>query len=168
MTTLLARRLSFASLALLAVLPLALASCDKGGGGGGTTPEPTGDTGGGGGGETETPPSDAPKSWEEMDRQGRMEFMGTVVLPAMKEKFQAHDAGRFAEFKCDTCHGKNKQEVDFKMPNDITPLPAEGTIEAAKAMDEKMTAFLVEAVVPEMKKMSGEDDFGCFDCHLKE
>ncbi len=154
-------------LCLLLAAPLGLAACEKSEGGS-TTPEPS--TESGGGGETETPPPvEEAKTWSDMDRQARMEYMGTVVYPRMKTEFQGHDAERFGEFTCASCHGEDKEDVDFKMPNDLTPLPTEGTMEAATEMDAEIAKFMAESVVPAMQEMLGEgEEAGCFSCHLSE
>ena len=102
-----------------------------------------------------------------MDRAKRMEHMGLVVFPAMKDAFQSHDADAYAEFKCQTCHGDDMEADDYAMPTAITPLPVVGTIEAANDMDEKMTALMVEVVQPKMTEMLNEE-VTCFACHLKD
>lgn len=115
-----------------------------------------------------------PKVWADMNFDERKMYMGTVVWPQMKEKFQAHDAEAFADFKCQTCHGDDMKEVKFEMPNALTPLPADDPMKAAMDMDEEVAKFMAEVVVPTMAEQlgaepgPGEGQVGCFTCHLKE
>jgi cytochrome c553 len=136
------------------------------------------------GGEAESPPAPvaveepgAPTiPWSAKNPQQRKEFMGLYVLPKMKKLFQAFDSEQFAEFKCSTCHGADFEEVRFKMPNGLHPLPADKPIQAATEEDPKTTDFMMKQVVPTMaalleEKPAGPDNpmgFGCFGCHEKE
>jgi len=113
------------------------------------------------------------QSWHDMDRDARMTYMGTVVLPGMKAAFKQQG---FDTFKCANCHGADFKEVDFKMPNDLTPLNPDNPIQSGMDLDEEMTKFMVSVVLPEMAKMLGEEtdittgkgEFGCLSCHLSE
>lgn len=121
--------------------------------------------GDGGGGETAV-------KWAEMDRQARMEHMGTVVMPKMKEAFKT----RGEDIKCANCHGANYKEVDFEMPNDLTPLNPDNPIQSGMDIDEETTKFMVAVVMPQMAEMlsmqtdatTGKGEFGCLSCHLSE
>jgi hypothetical protein len=110
-------------------------------------------------------------AWADMDRDQRMEFMGLTVLPGMKKLFQDYDAKGFAEFKCQTCHGKDMKEVDYKMPNGLFALTKPDPIPDATDYDAEMTKFMQETVKPEMANMLGmktDTEFGCFNCHDTE
>lgn len=144
--------------------------------GGDTAPTPetgadsAGDGGGDGGGSTEPGAPGVP--WANKDHKQRMEYMGIVVLPAMKKVFQGYDATGFAQFKCDTCHGKDGKAKQYKMPSDsIYPLEKGDPIKAAMEYDEKMTKFMMEQVTPKMaelledKSITVEKGAGCFTCH---
>jgi hypothetical protein len=163
-------------------LLLAAAGCEKS-----TTPTtpPPGDTAGAVGaddGAADAGAADGGQdvedmAWHDMDFDQRKEFMGTVVYPKMKTAFQGYDAGTYAKFTCDTCHGEDAKEKKFAMPSDsIYPLPKEGYIEAAKGYDEKVTQFMIDVVVPQMAEMVGEEPdttgsgtgFGCLECHPTE
>lgn len=121
----------------------------------------------------ETPEAEAPspeaeaaeKKWADMDFDERKKFMSKTYYPAMKEKFQAYDAKQFANFTCDTCHGENAKEVNFKMPNGNTPLDAADPVANGKDMDEEMTKFMLEEVIPAGIEMLGEEDSKCLTCH---
>lgn len=112
-------------------------------------------------------------TWASMDRNARLSYMGSVVMPSMKETFKQHG---FDTFKCANCHGNDYKEVDFKMPNDLTPLNPDNPIQSGMDMDEEMTKFMVSTVMPEMAKMlgkqtdvtTGKGEFGCLSCHLSE
>jgi hypothetical protein len=111
--------------------------------------------------------------WKDMDREARLTYMGTTVMPTMKEHFKQRG---FDTFKCANCHGNDYKEVDFKMPNDLTPLNPENPIQSGMDLDEDMTKFMVSTVLPEMAKMLGKEtdvttgkgEFGCLSCHLPE
>jgi hypothetical protein len=112
-------------------------------------------------------------SWHDMDRNARMTYMGTTVMPVMKEAFMQRG---FDTFKCANCHGADSKEVDFKMPNDLTPLNPDNPIQSGMDLDEEMTKFMVSVVTPKMAEMLGETtdpttgkgEFGCLSCHLSE
>ena len=112
-----------------------------------------------------------------MDKQARGKFMREVVVPNMKEKFQAFDKKKFEKFNCGTCHGAGAADGSFKMPNpQIAALPAtkEGFEDLAKKKGEWMK-FMGTVVKPEMAKLLGEKEmdpanmaaggFGCMACH---
>ncbi len=115
-----------------------------------------------------------PETWAELDHEERVTYMSEVVTPAMRDIFQAHDPDRYAGFSCQTCHGENASEVDYAMPNGLTPLPMEGTLEAAEAIDAAETAFMLDEVFPKMvelldyekyNEVSAPDGFRCVGCH---
>jgi hypothetical protein len=116
--------------------------------------------------KTETP-------WKDMSREQRMDWMAVAVFPKMRRLFREQDSEKYEDFACQTCHGNEMERVDFKMPNDLFALEAEGTIERAREYDEKSTDFMLGAVVPEMAKLLDMEaytletptGFGCMGCH---
>lgn len=138
--------------------------------GGGEGPGDAADGGEEAGGEDAGGAEEA-KTWEEMDRDARLTYMGTEVLPKMKAVFK--DQG-FETFKCANCHGEDYKDVDFAMPNDLTPLDPENPIQSGMDLDEDMTKFMVSTVLPQMAELLGEEtdvttgkgEFGCLSCHL--
>jgi hypothetical protein len=128
---------------------------------------PAGDDGGG-----DTEPGAPGVPWADKTFQQRQEYMGITVMPAMKELFKGYDENEFKQFKCQTCHGDDMNDVKFKMPTDsIYPLPAADPIKAATEYDEEMTKFMVEKVVPDMAKLLDTEpgpEFGCMTCHPAE
>lgn len=161
---------------LLLAATLGFVGCKKEGGttapdgGDGKTDDVAAGTGddGDGGGET-----DAAKPWADMDRDARLTFMGSEVMPKMKEAFKQQG---FDTFKCTNCHGEDYKGVDFKMPNDLTPLNPDNPIQSGMDLDEEMTKFMMSVVLPQMAEMLGEQtdettgkgEFGCLSCHLSE
>jgi hypothetical protein len=156
---------------------VALASC--GGGSGSETValegEGSGETtaGGeqGGGGEDDIP-------WARRTDRQKGQFMNEVVLPTMKQLFQEFDAREFAEFNCQTCHGANAREVDFRMPNGLPPLnPASmPTPESSDPDIARWATFMKTRVQPKMVELLGvpgydpatNQGFGCFSCHAMQ
>ncbi len=122
-------------------------------------------------GETEGEAGGGEKEFHDMNREERMEFMGLVVMPEMQKLFSEYDAEGYKEFKCQTCHGNDMKEVDYKMPNGLYGLPAEGTIEASKEYDAEVTDFMMNKVLPKMAELLHEEpgkEFTCLSCHEKE
>jgi hypothetical protein len=131
-----------------------------------------GDAAGEDGGDAE-PAAASAATWADMDRDARMTFMGTQVLPKMKESFKQQG---FDTFKCANCHGADFKDVDFKMPNDLTPLNPDNPIQSGMDLDEEMTKFMVSTVLPQMAELlgaetdvtTGKGEVGCLSCHLSE
>jgi len=116
------------------------------------------------------------RPWSEQDRGERMEYMQSVVLPTMRDIFQAYDPQRYAEFSCQTCHGEDASAVNFAMPNALFALPRDGTIAAAMAHDPEATAWMLDSVFPTMVSLLGEekynpqtapDGYRCIGCHVE-
>jgi hypothetical protein len=173
-------------IALLATLALAVLACQKDGettppnggqvtdtsSGSGTAAD--GDAGGGG----KAAPGAPDKQWAAKSFQERKEWMGVEVLPKMKTLFKEHDEAQFKGFGCDTCHGADGKEKDYKMPTDsIYPLDAKDPVGKAMAYDAAVTKFMVDKVTPEMARLmdaepydpkTGKGTVGCFTCHPTE
>ena len=165
------------ALGLAAALPVAV-SC-----GGGmpeaTTPPP--------GTPTNTPPVNPPPAttspaagstltWKDMNKDQRLGFMKTTVLPKMKAEFAAYDSKKFGNITCGTCHGDGAKEGTFKMPNPkIIPKVPNDMPGFQALMKERPDAvkFMSTKVVPLMAQMLGEEPydpktgegFGCHECH---
>ncbi len=111
-------------------------------------------------------------AFRDMTPEQRGEYMHDVVVPTMRELFQAQDPERFANFSCRTCHGENAREVNFHMPNGLHPLTHE-QIEAAFQSEEPMAVFMTRQVWPRMGELLGEplynpetrEGFSCMNCH---
>lgn len=119
------------------------------------------------------PEAEAEKTWAGMSHDERLTYMGTEVLPAMKDSFKQQG---FDTFKCANCHGEDYKDVDFAMPNDLTPLNPDNPIQSGMDLDEEMTKFMVSEVLPQMAELldmetdvtTGKGEFGCLSCHLSE
>lgn len=115
------------------------------------------------------------KSWDAMTHDEKLALMKTVVMPKMKEAFQAFDAKKYADFSCKTCHGK--PENKGKMPNnDVPKLDPKDQFAKHQKKTPELTKFMMTTVVPQMAKILGEQPydpkthqgFGCGNCHFFE
>ena len=106
--------------------------------------------------------------WEEMSDFDREMYMVGKVLPIMQELFRGHDPERYAEVACETCHGEEMREVEFRMPvASMFVVPPEGTpaYESMVATFPETVRFMREDVTPAMGTMLGADGFTCAGCH---
>ncbi len=95
----------------------------------------------------------APLTWEE-----RHDTMTWSLLPSMMPVFQKTFATDLPKLNCRTCHGKNAEQVQYRMPNglpalDPTHLP---TGRIADAMKNEVT--------PLLSQILGKPET-CFSCH---
>jgi len=116
-------------------------------------------------------PPNATKTWPEMTGDERAAHMHEVVAPAMRTAFQAHDAQRFADFGCKTCHGPGEQDGTFAMPNPALPyLDASLVYRKHRKATPEITKFMWKTVEPRMGELMGlpHGDRGvhCFTCHV--
>jgi hypothetical protein len=163
----------------LVVVAMACSSSNTSGGGaaaGGATTAAATSTSGGTetSGATATTPTagGAAVAWPQMNHEQKMEYMEHTVMPEMRRMFQEHDAQRFANFTCRTCHGANAREVNFHMPNGISPLnPA--AIPGMFQSQDRMHVFMTQRLWPRMTELLGaqpynpqtHQGFGCLGCH---
>lgn len=100
-------------------------------------------------------------------------FMKTNVLPHMSQIFQAHDAKKYANMSCATCHGPNKEKPSKFLPK--LKLSGDGFTKLSAEKPE-VVKWMHEVVEPEMAKSMGEQPydmktntgFGCKGCHTVE
>lgn len=111
--------------------------------------------------------------FDQLDQDQRVEFMKQKVVPAMKPIFQNHDATKYAEFGCKTCHGEQAMQGHFDMPNsDLPKLNFNDQSAMAKFKKEDLE-WMAKEVKPTMAKLLSEPEFtpenpkgfGCTDCH---
>jgi cytochrome c553 len=105
-------------------------------------------------------PAEVP--WKDMTKEQRGRYMAKVVLPKMKETFQAFDQKKFAKFNCATCHGKDAREKGFKMPTpDLPVLPASEQEFMNTVMKDKpeWVKFMGEQVTPQVAQLLGLEPF---------
>lgn len=116
----------------------------------------------------------AEPTWAEMDFEERREYMVEVVAPTMREIFQERDAQRWADFSCFTCHGADAADRNYAMPNQLSALPLEGTLDYAESLDPEMNEFMLDEVFPVFVDLLDEtkyapddapDGYRCTGCH---
>jgi cytochrome c551/c552 len=111
-----------------------------------------------------------PTTWsKDMPKEQQLAFMKKNVLPAMGPAFKAHDAARYADFGCKTCHGPA-----YKNPHEFLPkLTLKDGKMTAFAEKPEVSKFMAESVVPKMAAAMGlppydvqtHQGFGCAGCH---
>lgn len=116
------------------------------------------------------------RPWAELDHQARANHMSRHVMPAMSDLFLAHDAERYGDFGCPTCHGADGRERHYAMPSPSLPvLYPTGSIGQHRAVAEHPDAvrFMFSEVTPAMRQLLGaaefdettHEGFTCFACH---
>lgn len=148
---------------LATVAVLALAAC-------GSTPASS-TTPKEGGGEATVALPDVP--FDKLENDQKIAFMKQKVVPTMKPIFQNHDAKRYAEFGCKTCHGEQAKEGHFDMPN--PNLPKLNFADMSKFKKEDLD-WMHDQVWPTMGKLlqmplfskDNPKGFGCLACHTEE
>jgi len=113
--------------------------------------------------------------WADMNKDQRIDYMKSGVLPRMKQAFTNFSPDRFSKMNCVTCHGDSAADGSFKMPNPRLPkLPS--TPDGFKRLAEEKPAvmdFMKNEVKPKMAAMLGvpewnpetKSGFGCMECH---
>ena len=108
--------------------------------------------------------------FDKLEHDQRIAFMKQKVVPTMKPIFQNHDAKKFAEFGCRTCHGEQAKEGHFDMPN--PKLPKLNFTDMSKFKKEDID-WMHNEVWPTMGKLVQQElyskdnpkGFGCLECH---
>ncbi len=118
------------------------------------------------------PAAAAPTVWSEaMSHQEKGAFMKTRVLPAMKKVFQDHDATKYANFSCKSCHGEPFHGDPRQALPHLTMRDGELTAFAEHA---EVAKWMATAVSPTMAKTldvapydpKTHQGFGCGNCHM--
>ncbi len=134
-----------------------------------TTTTPTGGTGSGA--AVAKPLPDVP--FDNLDHDQRIQFMKEKVVPQMAPLFQTHDAKKYAEFGCVTCHGEGAKQGKFDMPNDKLPKLFGPSMPKFKKED---LEWMGKVIKPTMAKLLQQTEyseenpkgFGCLECHTME
>ena len=121
-------------------------------------------------------PEGQDKPWAEMDHGERMAHMSTVVLPRMQPVFIGHDAERFADFSCATCHGTGAANGDFEIPNPNLPhLDAAGLYKKHRKESPDITKLMWKEVEPTFAEalaqtygLGYDAQVKCSTCHIVE
>src|SRR5262245_51453601 len=74
--------------------------------------------------------------WRDKTHEQRQAYMAAHVQPTMSRLFRSFNAKSYAEFDCDTCHGKDMDVIDFKMPNALYALPEKDPVAEGMSVDE--------------------------------
>lgn len=148
---------------VLCILSLSLAAC------GGASPPPATP-------EARVTPTPPERPWAELSMDERRAHMARHVVPVMSDLFGRYDEARFSDLSCDTCHGENAAERDFRMPNpDLLALYPTGSVGQYQMVEQYPLGvrFMFSEVVPAMRTMLGAaeydaatgEGFSCYACH---
>lgn len=112
--------------------------------------------------------------FDQLDHEQRAQFMKEKVVPAFEPIFKQHDAAKFAEFGCKTCHGPGADKGEFDMPN--AGLPVLNFADMSKYKKEDLE-WMGKEVKPAMAKLLQQPEFepehpdpkafGCLGCHTQ-
>ena len=124
--------------------------------------------------KTEAPLPDKP--FADLDQDQRAQFMKEKVVPAMEPIFKNHDATKYAEFGCTTCHGEQAKQGHFDMPNPDLPKLLFANKEAMAKFKKEDFEWMKNDVKPTMAKLlsipeftpDNPKGFGCQNCHVTE
>ncbi len=109
--------------------------------------------------------------WDQMSGADREMYMVGKVQPIMEEVFRTHDPERYPEIQCETCHGADMRELEFRMPSQrMYRIPREGTPAYQAMLDNfgPTVRFMKEEVTPKMAAIMGQPDLSCASCHPTE
>jgi cytochrome c553 len=114
-------------------------------------------------------------AWPEMNKDQRIDYMKSVVLPRMRQVFTNFSPDRYSKMTCVTCHGDSAADGSFKMPNPKLPkLPTTPDGFKTLAADKPAVMdFMKNEVKPKMAALLGTPEynpetksgFGCMECH---
>ena len=138
-----------------------------------TTPTGGGGAGAGAGSAEAIKPPLPNVPFDSLDHEQRIQFMKEKVMPAMEPLFKNHDAKKFAEFGCKTCHGEGVEQGKFDMPNDKLPKLFGPSMPKFKKED---VEWMGKEIKPTMAKLLQQPEytpenpkgFGCLECHGAE
>ncbi|CAN5292581.1 hypothetical protein BH09MYX1_BH09MYX1_45760 [soil metagenome] len=104
-----------------------------------------------------------------MSEEQQAAFMKANIVPKMGPLFKEHDAKKYGEFSCKTCHGP-----DYKEPKAFLPhlTLKNGAITQIKDKPE-ISKWMMDVVSPQMASAMGlphydpktQQGFGCNGCH---
>lgn len=132
-----------------------------------TTPPPAT-----GGEQAAPPPLPEFSTFDELSHEQRGQYMAEVVMPAMEPLFKQHDAQKYAEFGCKTCHGPGVEKHEFHMPNDALP-KLKHDAEYMKQFKPEDLEWMAKVIKPKMAELlkvpegtpENPTGFGCGGCH---
>lgn len=112
--------------------------------------------------------------WDELSVGDKTTYMIEVVEPKMRAAFEEHDAERFADFGCATCHGAGADDGTYAMPNPALPhLREKGFYKEHRKATPEITKFMWNGVDKPMGELLGKTvghtgEFDCRSCHVIE
>jgi len=100
--------------------------------------------------------------WMRTSFEDRHTIMTFKVLPNMARTWQAWKKTEWPEMTCRTCHGKDAEAVNYKMPSPSLP-----PIDPAHPPRNPAADFMRTRVVPDMIGMleTTPEHFSCNACH---
>jgi hypothetical protein len=110
-----------------------------------------------------------PTTWtNDMAKPQQVAFMKANVVPSMGPLFKTHDASKYGDFGCKTCHGSGQNPHDFLPHLTFTG----GSMKECKDKPD-VCKWMHESVEPAMAKSMGAQPydmktntgFGCKGCH---
>lgn len=121
-------------------------------------------------------PEGQDKPWTELEHEERLSHMGDVVMPKLQAIFEGHDAERFSDFSCATCHGNGATDGSFAMPNPNLPtLDASNMYKKHRKESPAMTKLMWKQVEPALADsiaqtygLSDDAQVKCSSCHIVE
>jgi hypothetical protein len=113
----------------------------------------------------------ASSGFHALSHEQQVEIMRTKVVSNVGKLFKEHDAAKYGNFSCKTCHGASSKNE----PHDVLPklTLSNGGFEKLQQTKPAMMKFMSEEVVPTMAAAMGEkpfdpatkQGFGCAGCH---
>jgi len=106
--------------------------------------------------------------WAKSSFAMRHATMTFTVLPNLARLWQEVDGDPWPDLRCTSCHGEQAEEIAYRMPSDAVPAldPAQmPRVDSPDADEAKITRFMTDKVVPEMKELMGTSQVTCFSCH---
>ncbi len=110
-------------------------------------------------------------AWSVKTHEQRFGFMAAKIHPRMHRMFTVYDDSYADSFTCQTCHGEDADQVDWRMPNpDLYPLPKGNPVEASAEYDPEMTEFMVSNITEDLRKnlnrgVGPDVEVSCHSCH---
>lgn len=101
-------------------------------------------------------------SWSKLDFEERHAVMTFTVLPNMARTWRDFQGTADPTMTCRTCHGKDAEAVQYRMPNPSLP-----KIDPARPPKGRVADFMTKTMVPDMLDLLGTtpEHFGCNSCH---
>ena len=108
--------------------------------------------------------------FRDLDLDQRAELMKQQVVPTMTPLFREHDAVKYADVGCATCHGEGAADGDFDMPNEKLPVLDFADMSKFEPADiewmkSKIMPTMANLLREPMHSQENPSGFGCLNCH---